>query len=45
MLILEDLKEKERILEIERGGTRSHSVENSPFQEAMVLSRDALRKE
>jgi hypothetical protein len=27
--LLDDLKENERILEIERGSSRSHSVENS----------------
>ena len=37
--LLGDTEENERVLEIERGSTRSHSVENSPWKRIWTCSR------
>jgi hypothetical protein len=34
--LLDVIKEKERILETERGSTRSHSVENAPWKRPLT---------
>jgi hypothetical protein len=37
--LLDDLKGKEKILEIERGSTRSHTVENSLWKRLQTVVR------
>jgi hypothetical protein len=41
--LLDDLKEKEKILEIERGSTRSHPVENSLWKRLRTCRKKDYR--
>jgi hypothetical protein len=41
--LLDDLKEKEKILEIERGSTRSHPAENSLWKRLRTCRKTGYR--
>jgi hypothetical protein len=43
MQLLYDLKEKEKVLEIERGSTRSHPVENSLWKRLRTCRKTDYR--